>query len=56
MLLVVAGVWVLCQTFGGKALQRLGIVSGGAPSSSTSSAGGSSSSTPPGGVIGHGSV
>ena len=26
LLLVVAGTWVLCQVFGGKALQRLGIL------------------------------
>lgn len=26
VVLMVAGVWVLCQVFGGQALQRLGII------------------------------
>jgi hypothetical protein len=29
ILIVIAGVWVLCQVFGGKALQRLGIIEEG---------------------------
>jgi len=28
-LLIVAGVWVLCQLFAGNALERLGVVAGG---------------------------
>lgn len=30
VLIIGAGVWVLCQVFGGNALKRLGIISGGA--------------------------
>ena len=61
--LVIAGVWVLCQVLGGQALQRLNVIAGGTgPGNVTngqtggSTGSGSTSSTPPGGVIGHGAV
>jgi hypothetical protein len=35
VLLVIAGVWVLCQVLGGNALERLGVISGDTSSTST---------------------
>lgn len=62
--LVIAGVWVLCQVLGGQALQRLSVIAGGTSTDVTNgqtgatsgSGGGGTSSTPSGGVVGHGAV
>lgn len=56
ILLVLGGVWVLCQVLGGNALGRLNITGGGSSSSTGSTGSGSGSGGSSGGVIGHGSV
>lgn len=56
VLLFIAGVWVLCQAFKGQALQRLGVIGGGAPGSTSSGSGSGSGGSAPPGTVGGGSV
>jgi hypothetical protein len=51
VVLVIAGVWVLCQVLGGNALERLGII-GQADSDTTVAGGGSIAGVPDKGYSG----
>ncbi|MCW2754657.1 MAG: hypothetical protein JWQ32_2068 [Marmoricola sp.] len=50
LVVAIAGIWVLCQLFGGDALGRLGIIS--EPATNPLNLGGSSSNAPSGSGLG----